>query len=89
MHKMIAKSSMRYGTRMLRAGDEFEARPRDARVLEAIGKARRAAVTQPQYPAVPPHDEITMLRAEYQRIFGKRPFMGWDEAMLREKIAAA
>lgn len=89
MHKMIAKSSMRYGTRMLRAGDEFEARPRDARVLEAVGRARRADEAKPTFPQLPPHDEITMLRAEYQRIFGKRPFMGWDKAQLREKITSA
>jgi len=89
MQKMIAQSSMRYNTRRLVAGEEFEARPRDARVLAAVGKARPAAEPQVRYPAMPPHDEITLLRAEYQRRFGKRPFMGWDEAQLREKLAAS
>jgi hypothetical protein len=30
--------------------------------------------------------EINALRAAYQEKFGKRPFMGWDEATLREKL---
>jgi hypothetical protein len=86
MHKMISQSHMSYGTRRLRPGDEFVVvSPRHAVALSAIGRARE--VKEP--PPVPSHDEITMLRAEYQRRFGKRPYMGWDEAQLREKIAAA
>lgn len=34
-------------------------------------------------------DHMRELRAEYQRVVGKRPFSGWDEATLREKMAAA
>lgn len=49
--KMIATKTLRYGTRSLRAGDEFEASPRDARVLQAIGKAE---VPPPPVPAPKP-----------------------------------
>lgn len=31
--------------------------------------------------------DLAALRAEYQDLAGKRPFNGWDEATLREKIA--
>lgn len=34
-------------------------------------------------------DHMRALREEYQRVVGKRPFSGWDEATLREKMAAA
>lgn len=30
--------------------------------------------------------EINYLRTAYVNKFGKRPFMGWDEATLREKL---
>lgn len=33
-------------------------------------------------------DDAKDLRAEYTRLAGKKPFMGWDNATLREKIAA-
>ena len=86
--KMIANKRLTYGTRRLQAGDEFEASPRDARLLAAVSRARLVPEPQPTYPRVPPHDGISMARAEYERVFNKRPFMGWDEAMLREKIEA-
>ena len=31
-------------------------------------------------------DEMADLRAEYERVFGKRPFMGWDADELRRRI---
>jgi hypothetical protein len=34
-------------------------------------------------------DHMRALREEYTRVVGKRPFSGWDEATLREKMAAA
>lgn len=41
-------------------------------------------------PATPPQEtsetEIQTLRADYQDIYGKKPYMGWDEATLRQKI---
>lgn len=88
MQKMIAQASMTYGTRRLSAGDSFEVKDgRHAIALEAVGKARSA--NAPAYLKLPQHDAITMLRAEYERIFNKRPFMGWSEVQLRQKIAAA
>lgn len=33
-------------------------------------------------------NDLTVLRAEYQKVVGKKPFGGWDAATLREKIAA-
>lgn len=40
------------------------------------------------HPA-PPDDSMAGLRAAYVESFGKKPYMGWDEATLREKLAAA
>lgn len=37
--RMKAAKAFRYGTRMLQAGDEFEAPRQDARVLSALGHA--------------------------------------------------
>ena len=46
---MIAAKVMRYGTRMLRAGDTFDAVRQDARVLTAVGLASEChhVVTKP------------------------------------------
>ena len=58
--KLIAVKSFTYMTRHLTAGASFEAKPRDARVLKAIGKARddydapvKEAVAQPAAPVAP------------------------------------
>lgn len=40
----------------------------------------------PQRAVVEP-DETQALREQYQQMFGKRPFMGWDADKLREKLA--
>lgn len=34
----------------------------------------------------PAKDEIAALRTEYQELFGKRPFNGWDAAELQKRI---
>jgi hypothetical protein len=34
-------------------------------------------------------DELAVLRAEYKRITGRRPFNGWDAAELTAKLAEA
>ena len=44
MIDLIATRAMTYSTRRLQADDSFQARPRDARLLIAVGKARRADV---------------------------------------------
>lgn len=85
MPRMTATRPFRYASRALKPGDVFTALCRDARLLEAIGKARRYV---PE-PAKSGDDELAGLRAEYQRIVGRRPFHGWDAATLREKMAAA
>lgn len=38
--KLIALRQQTYATRQLKAGDPFEAKPRDARALKKLGKAR-------------------------------------------------
>ena len=79
------KKNSGYMDRALRAND-----PRFARVLSKLGYERRDMQASEAPPvATPKHDEITLLRAEYDRLYRKRPFMGWDEAKLREKIAEA
>jgi hypothetical protein len=84
MADLIATKSMTYNTRRLMAGDLFQAKPRDARVLTAIGKARLAG----EAPKAAELEDIAAVRAEYEQIVGKRPFNGWDVATLREKMAA-
>lgn len=69
-----------YMDRALRARD-----PRYARVLERLGYQR--SDMQAAKP-VEPVDEMAELRAEYERVIGRQPFMGWDAATLRQKIAA-
>lgn len=85
--KMIATTGMKYGTRRLVTGDVFDATRGHARVLAAIGKARPAGGQEK--PKAVSHDPMALLRAEYERVVGKRPFLGWDEKKLRDKIAVA
>lgn len=68
-----------YRTRMLQAAD-----PRFAKIHDRL-YGRRDMQAKP----LPETDDITFLRAEYQRVVGKRPFNGWDAATLRKKIAEA
>lgn len=71
--------------------------PRFARILGKLGYARRdmvafnAPIHIPRSPTPPPPEkaDLANLRDTYERVVGKRPFMGWDAAKLREKIAAA
>lgn len=80
MMKLVARKPMTYGTRHLVAGEVFEARPADARLLKAIRKAADHVEPEPS--------DVASLRAQYEQMFGKRPFMGWDADALREKIAS-
>lgn len=59
--------------------------PRFARVLGKLGYERRDMVALELLGL----NELPALREDYERAHGKRPFMGWDAATLREKIAAA
>ncbi|TPJ76200.1 hypothetical protein FJ422_30420 [Mesorhizobium sp. B2-6-3] len=78
------KSNNGYMTRALRSSD-----PRYARVLDKLGYGTRHMVPEETPASLPAHDDITLLRAEYERMLGKKPFHGWDAEQLREKIAAA
>lgn len=101
MPEMIALKPFTYATRALRAGQGFITKTdRDARILEAIGKAtrKRAAgkIAPPPAPlkkkigeAVQGSDDLAALRAEYKVATGKRAFNGWDAAELRSRIAKA
>jgi hypothetical protein len=101
---MKAKILFGYAGRDVHPGAEFEAESeRDAKLLNLLGKAeyRTAAIaaapvqkpmkpaTQlPTAPAGEATDETATLRAQYEALLGKRPFMGWGVDTLREKIAA-
>lgn len=80
--KLMTTKPLRYANRSMATDTEFEANSRDARVLVAIGKARYVDEAQAA-------DDLSSLRAEYQRKLGKRPFNGWDAATLKQKIAEA
>ncbi|SFJ54890.1 hypothetical protein SAMN04515648_4546 [Phyllobacterium sp. CL33Tsu] len=91
--KLIATKSMTYATRRLQAGEQFEAGPRDARLLIAIKKAKlvddEAGTSVPTIPMPEPVGDLAVLRAEYKAIAGKAAFNGWNAEKLREKIAKA
>ncbi len=102
MVKMRATRPLRYETRRLVAGDEFEVDRRHVKVLKAIKKAevvRAPAVVPPPSPVVAEKiaaafapvstGDLAALRAEYESVVGRKPFLGWGETVLREKIAAA
>jgi hypothetical protein len=83
---MIATKNMTYGTRALKAEEPFDANDRSqARLLTALG---RATVAKGK-PVAERTAGLAELRAAYQEKYGKRPFHGWDEDTLREKIADA
>lgn len=67
-----------YRDRMMKARD-----PRFAKIADRLGYNRR------DMQAAPVVDDLPAVRAEYERVLGKKPFMGWDAAKLREKIAEA
>lgn len=98
MQRMMALKPMRYGTRRLQAGDYFEAKPKDARILLAVKRAELAREIGKLDPppadlvkkvSAPSSDEdIKAVRDEYEAVIGKRPFNGWDIETLKAKIAA-
>lgn len=69
----------RYLNRMMRARD-----PRIRRIAERLGYGTRMMTA-----SVDPTATLKRLRADYQRVTGKRPYHGWDAATLRTKIAEA
>jgi len=74
-----------YMDRALKARD-----PRFARILGKLGYGRRDMAPAPKKAPKPTAaDEKKALRAEYERVIGKRAFHGWDAETLRQKIAEA
>lgn len=71
-----------YRNRMMKA--------RDPRFAKIAGKLYGTRALEAEKPApIVPADDLSFLRAEYQRVIGKRPFNGWKADELRAKIAAA
>lgn len=98
---MIASRPMKYGTRRLRAGDDFMADGKHAKILQISNLASLAAHVQfsPQKKAerqiegsaelIPSQqDEILSLRGEYEAQTHKTPDLRWGAKRLREEIAA-
>lgn len=82
---LIATKGLRYGTRRLKADDDFTANKRDARLLVAIGKARYHTEDA---RADDDEDDLPALREAYAQKAGKRAFNGWNAETLKAKIAA-
>jgi hypothetical protein len=80
MARLIAEHGHCYGTRRLRAGDEYEASEMDARVLVAVLMARLA----PE----PSTDELERLRAEAEAL-GIRVDGRWGPVRLNYEIKMA
>ena len=49
--------------------------------------ARRLSYRTRDMVAAPAVEDIASVRAEYERVTGKKPFNGWTIAQLREKMA--
>jgi len=82
---ITAVRELRYAGRTIVPGEAFDASEKDAKLLVAIGKARAAG----EAPRVPKTEEdIVALRGDYETLVGKRPFMGWNAAEIRDKMAA-
>lgn len=59
---------------------------RYADILKKLGRGSYATrELRPADPVAP--DLLSELRAEYQKVVGKRPYHGWDEDELRKRIA--
>ena len=100
--KLIATRPLRYNTRSLVAGDEFEATDMHARILVGIRKARHApdktaapAVSQERtVRAEPPahvaanYSDLDKLRVEAQQL-GVEVDGRWGDIRLRHEIAQA
>lgn len=57
---------------------------RFARIFGKMGYQASGAV-----PEEPTKEDLAALRETYEKIVGKRPFMGWDADTLAAKIAEA
>lgn len=55
--------------------------------LVTLGSAEYAKPTYKTRVMKAENNETAELRAEYEAVFGKKPFMGWDSDILKAKIA--
>lgn len=86
--RLIAKKRFRFDKIELEPGDAFVARYHQAKVLKALGRARDAGEVDLAPISEPLTTDKALLREEYMRIVGKRPFNGWGEDELRGRIRA-
>lgn len=69
-----------------KTGTVREMEMRYADILQKLGRGSYATrELRPADPVEP--DLLSELRAEYQKVVGKRPYHGWDEDELRKRIA--
>ena len=82
-----------YRRRMMASRD-----PRFAKIATRMGYGTRDMVAERAEPVAPAKptaeatagdDEIVAMRAEYERVIGRKPFAGWDIETLRQRIARA
>jgi hypothetical protein len=52
--------------------------------LDHDGDGKKGGAPKPEQTG-----DLSELRAEYERVIGRRPFMGWGAEVLRKKIAEA
>lgn len=83
--------SQSYMTRALKSRD-----PRFARILGKLGYSTTELVAddpskkpKPKAKVPSQEDPRMMLRAEYERVIGKKPFGGWDVDELKKRINEA
>lgn len=91
MPKIFAVKEVRYAQRRYLPGDAFDASEKDAKLLTAIGRAsygkKPNKTDLPEPKPAAERDEMAELRTEYEDKIGRRPYMGWNADMLREKMA--
>jgi len=87
--KLIASRPLTYATRRLKAGDPFTARSEAHRRILIVTKRATAAPDDgdPIVTKAGTSANLDALRAEYLKVFDKRPYHGWDAEALTAKIA--
>jgi hypothetical protein len=99
---LVAIKIPRYAGKALRSGDTFEAAPKDAKVLTAAKLATYGTRDQARAPmrrleapalesvvttdAIPPSDELSVLRDDYEIIAGKKALGFWKADKIRAEL---
>jgi len=91
--RMVATKPLRYNTRRLQAGDDFECTWKQARRFEAAGDAIQdepGRIPQPKIHKVKQPvqtvNPLQALRQEYKNLRGVKPDPSWDVARLSAEI---